>query len=75
MFRLGCGGRLWNSSGEAPGTVIVDTPHTYLYFVLGGGRAIRYGTASAATAYLSGIKTIERKSEWPDWAARGMLQR
>src|SRR4030095_847105 len=30
-------------SQEAPGTVIVDTPHTYLYYVLGGGKAIRYG--------------------------------
>src|SRR4051812_19913540 len=28
---------------EAPGTVVVDTPNTYLYLVLGGGRAIRYG--------------------------------
>ena len=31
------------SGREAPGTVIIDTPHTYLYFVLGGGKAIRYG--------------------------------
>src|SRR5688500_7103787 len=28
---------------EAPGTIIVDTPNTYLYYVLGGGKAIRYG--------------------------------
>ena len=25
------------STSEAPGTIIVDTPNTYLYFVLGGG--------------------------------------
>src|SRR4051812_14335833 len=30
-------------SREAPGTIIVDTPHTYLYYVLGGGKAVRYG--------------------------------
>jgi lipoprotein-anchoring transpeptidase ErfK/SrfK len=30
-------------SGEAPGTIIIDTPHTYLYFILGGDKAIRYG--------------------------------
>src|SRR5258708_2082769 len=30
-------------TGEATGTVIIDTPHTYLYYVLGNGRAIRYG--------------------------------
>src|SRR5215475_9300295 len=28
---------------EAPGTVIIDTPHTYLYLVLGNSKAIRYG--------------------------------
>src|SRR5712664_3515451 len=28
---------------EAPGTLIIDTPNTYLYYVLGGGQAIRYG--------------------------------
>ncbi len=28
---------------EAPGTVIIDTPNTYLYYVLGNGQAIRYG--------------------------------
>src|SRR5258708_20957051 len=30
---------------EAPGTVIIDTPNTYLYYVLAGGQAIRYGIA------------------------------
>src|SRR4051812_46029582 len=28
---------------EAAGTIIVDTPHTYLYYVLGNGKAMRYG--------------------------------
>jgi lipoprotein-anchoring transpeptidase ErfK/SrfK len=28
---------------EAPGTVVVDTENTFLYFVLNGGEAIRYG--------------------------------
>src|SRR6185436_19212529 len=28
---------------EAPGTIVIDTPNTYLYYVLGNGRAIRYG--------------------------------
>ena len=31
------------ASNEAPGTVIIDTPHTFLYYVLGNGKAIRYG--------------------------------
>jgi lipoprotein-anchoring transpeptidase ErfK/SrfK len=28
---------------EASGTIIVDTAHTYLYYLLGGGKALRYG--------------------------------
>jgi len=56
------------ATAEAPGTIIVDTPNTYLYFVLGGGKAIRYGIGVGRDGFTwSGIKTIERKSEWPDW--------
>src|SRR4029079_18863419 len=31
------------NGSEAPGTVIIDTPNTFLYLVQPGGRAIRYG--------------------------------
>ncbi len=31
------------STTEAPGTIVIDTPNTYLYYVLGGDKAIRYG--------------------------------
>jgi lipoprotein-anchoring transpeptidase ErfK/SrfK len=56
------------STTEAPGTIVVDTPNTYLYFVLGGGKAIRYGIGVGRDGFTwSGAKTIERKSEWPDW--------
>src|SRR5437763_1763961 len=30
------------STREAPGTIIIDTPHTYLYLVMGNGQAMRY---------------------------------
>src|SRR4030088_247329 len=43
---------------EAPGTIIIDTPNTYLYYVLGGGR-------DGFT--WSGVQTITKKAEWPDW--------
>lgn len=58
-----------NYSGrEAPGTVIIDTPHTYLYYVLGGGKAIRYGIGVGREGFTwSGVKSVERKAEWPDW--------
>jgi len=55
-------------STEAPGTIIIDTPHTYLYFILGGDKAIRYGIGVGREGFTwSGVKTIERKMEWPDW--------
>ena len=53
---------------EAPGTVIIDTPHTVLYYVLGGGRAIRYGIGVGREGFTwSGVKQVARKAEWPDW--------
>jgi lipoprotein-anchoring transpeptidase ErfK/SrfK len=55
-------------SNEAPGTIIVDTPNTYLYYVLGGGKAIRYGIGVGREGFTwTGVKTVERKAEWPDW--------
>lgn len=64
-------------SSEPPGTIIVDTPNTYLYFVLGGGRAIRYGIGVGREGFTwSGTKTVERKMEWPDWVPPAeMLER
>ena len=64
-------------SAEAPGTIIIDTPHTYLYFILGGDKAIRYGIGVGREGFTwSGVKTIERKTEWPDWIPPAdMLQR
>ncbi len=53
---------------EAPGTIIIDTPNTYLYYVLGGGQAIRYGIGVGRDGFTwSGVKTVARKAEWPDW--------
>ncbi len=65
------------STTEASGTIVIDTPNTYLYFVLGGGKAIRYGIGVGRDGFTwSGVKAIERKSEWPDWLPPAdMLQR
>jgi lipoprotein-anchoring transpeptidase ErfK/SrfK len=53
---------------EAPGTVIIDTPNTYLYYVLGGGKAIRYGIGVGREGFTwAGVQSIARKQEWPDW--------
>ena len=53
---------------EAPGTIIIDTPNTYLYLVLGNGRAMRYGIGVGRDGFTwSGTQTITRKAEWPAW--------
>ena len=53
---------------EPAGTVIIDTGNTALYYVLGQGRAIRYGVGVGREGFTwSGTQTITRKAEWPDW--------
>ena len=53
---------------EAAGTIIVDTPNTYLYYVLGDGRAVRYGIGVGRDGFRwSGTQRVARKAEWPDW--------
>jgi lipoprotein-anchoring transpeptidase ErfK/SrfK len=57
----------YNGSEQA-GTVIIDTPNTYLYLVLGGGKAMRYGIGVGREGFTwSGVQQITRKAEWPDW--------
>jgi lipoprotein-anchoring transpeptidase ErfK/SrfK len=56
------------STSEAPGTVIIDTGNTTLYYVLGQGRAIRYGVGVGRDGFTwAGVQTVSRKAEWPDW--------
>jgi lipoprotein-anchoring transpeptidase ErfK/SrfK len=55
-------------TSEAPGTIIIDTPNTFLYLVMPGGKAMRYGIGVGREGFTwAGTKTIERKAEWPDW--------
>jgi lipoprotein-anchoring transpeptidase ErfK/SrfK len=53
---------------EPVGTIIIDTPHTYLYLVVGNGKAIRYGIGVGREGFTwSGTERISRMKEWPDW--------
>jgi lipoprotein-anchoring transpeptidase ErfK/SrfK len=53
---------------EAPGTIIIDTPNTYLYLVMGHGQAMRYGIGVGRDGFTwSGTQSITKKAEWPDW--------
>ena len=55
-------------TSEAPGTIVVDMKKRFLYYVLPGGKAIRYGigVGSSATRW-SGNATISRMAKWPKW--------
>jgi lipoprotein-anchoring transpeptidase ErfK/SrfK len=56
------------SSTRPPGTIVVNTKERRLYYVLGGGKAIRYGIAVGMEGYgWSGVSTVAAKREWPDW--------
>ena len=53
---------------EPAGTIIIDTPNTYLYLVLGNGMAMRYGIGVGREGFTwTGREKITRKAEWPDW--------
>ena len=53
---------------EPPGTIIIDTPNTYLYLMLGHGKAIRYGIGVGREGFTwTGTERISRMKEWPDW--------
>jgi len=55
-------------SGERPGTLIIDTPHKFLYLITERGWALRYGIGTARTGFeWSGVHQITRKAEWPTW--------
>ncbi|OPY96773.1 hypothetical protein A5906_01480 [Bradyrhizobium sacchari] len=56
------------ASRQAPGTVIIDTKNTFLYFVLNDAQALRYGIGVGREGFTwSGEQTVARKAEWPDW--------
>jgi lipoprotein-anchoring transpeptidase ErfK/SrfK len=53
---------------EPAGTIVIDTPNTYLYLVLGNGKALRYGIGVGREGFTwSGSERISRLAEWPDW--------
>ena len=53
---------------EPAGTIIIDTPNTHLYLVLGNGQALRYGVGVGREGFTwAGTQRIARMAEWPDW--------
>jgi lipoprotein-anchoring transpeptidase ErfK/SrfK len=68
---------IWRHPEYKKGDVVVSTVHRRLYYVLGGGQAIEYGVGVGRTGFTwSGVKTVTRKREWPDWTPpTAMLKR
>lgn len=56
------------STSEVPGTLVVDTRRYFLYLVLPGGKAMRYGIGVARTGFeWRGTERVSSKREWPSW--------
>ena len=48
--------------------MVVDTPNRFLFLVLGGGKALRYGVGVGRPGFeWAGVRSVTRKAEWPDW--------
>ena len=64
-------------SKEPTGTIVVDTQHTYLYLVLGNGKAMRYGIGVGREGFTwTGAEKVTKMAEWPDWhPPEEMIQR
>ena len=61
---------------EAPGTILVDSDARYLYYVLPGGKAIRYGVTVGEEALAwSGVAKVGRKTEWPSWTPTAEIKK
>ena len=55
-------------STEPAGTIIIDTPNTYLYLVMGHGQAMRYGVGVGREGFTwTGTEKITKMAQWPDW--------
>lgn len=62
---------------HAPGTIVIDTNNRFLYLVMEGGKAKRYGVGVGKPGFeWAGTHTITRKAEWPSWhPPQEMIQR
>lgn len=55
-------------TGEAPGTLTINTKLRKLYLSLGDGQAIEYGIAVGRQGFAwKGVAEIGRKAYWPGW--------
>ena len=55
-------------TGQAPGTIVIQTGSKDLYYVLPGHKAMKYKVAVGSEAYgWTGHARVGRTAEWPQW--------
>ncbi len=60
--------RMRDNTGQAPGTIVIDSDAKFLYFVEEGGTMLRYEIAVGAQEFTwRGDAFIRRRAEWPNW--------
>ena len=63
-------------TNEKPGTIIIDTPNKYLYYVEGNNKATRYCVGVGREGFgWSGVVKVGRKEEWPSWTPPAEMRR
>jgi lipoprotein-anchoring transpeptidase ErfK/SrfK len=61
---------------ELPGTIVIDSDARYLYYVMDGGQAIRYGVTVGDEALAwSGVAKVGRMTEWPTWTPTAEIKK
>ena len=54
-------------SSERAGTVIISARHNYLYYILGNGKAVRFGIGTGKYGDWAGPTSVGRMEKWPIW--------
>lgn len=69
--------RVRYSTPHPPGTIVVDPDAKFLYLVMAGGFALRYGIGVGREGFgWNGSADIARKAQWPTWTPpAAMIQR
>lgn len=64
-------------TSEPSGTIVVDNSSHFLYYVMPGGKAVRYGVATGQEAMaFTGRAYVGGMQEWPRWIPpKDMLER
>ncbi|MER9199929.1 L,D-transpeptidase [Mesorhizobium sp. M0933] len=56
------------SEAQPKGSILINTTERRLYYMLGGGKALRYAVGVGKEGLeWSGRDTISKKKDWPDW--------